>query len=845
MAPAPAAAFSTLPTELVVLVAKLLQPTDQAALAKTSHSFRNILNPILYADNIDCGRSSCVFWAAEHGVVSTLKNARAFGADLDVRFFPGDAAPAPPAAPVAAAVAPAAAAPGGDPDAQDDSDREDNGTKEGRMSYTALSVAARYGQRDVAVWLLEHGADVHAPASKFCECRYVCSDPENVLSTYPMPGWRPLHTALCYGHLAVAELLLFYGASPANVGANENIVVPALHCAAIKGHAAFIKTLSLDVELVIDETDSFGNTALHYACLSWAWNAAPVQKLLALGAEIDALNNDGFTPLLYACRRGNFTAAMVLTKAGANVEPHASWIPGFNDVRPLYYCTRRWRKFSPAPGDIQAMWETSQILLMRALIDAGADMEARFNRVWGQRVTPLMMAARHGIVRAVRVLCESGAAINATSGKEKTPLHMACESNDSEVTKETTAETVEVLLKHGARLDIGKSWSTVLDWAAKEWKNKRPLVPDKIVQCATADNVSQAKLQPIIKSCAANGNTAAVRALLGLEKRLFGVGDREIRDLIDITIKKSQNRSTLDTILGFGRAESTESMLWKCMQEKNLPLALDVVARGVAVSDVRLWSNQTYLHLACRWGALEVVEALLERGADVNVFDRDLRTPLSIAVTENNLDVAVALMKEVADPHLTPSDELLRECFEGRDEREMQRWARWTSLSAFELGRPAGPRRDTGGHAGALQPPRTAAAVAEHLRAPGVPEPAPRHCDDAAGEGRRPQRRSRLSGPAAQQPAEVDARRPQPARLCRPHAAARVAPPRVQGRRQPAGLSERDGIRDTGVDREVRRPERGPGHPRLMDQGEGRMPARRPHGEPADRRLPRHGELDH
>ncbi len=665
---AAAAAFSTLPTELVVLVARLLTPKHQAALAKTSHFFRNILSPTLYTENIAQGRSSCLFWAAQHGVVCTLENALAFGADLNTRFFPQDEATATPAD-------------GGDEN-QDDNEREDS-AKEGRVSYTAISVAARHGQRHIVGWLLNHGADINAPASKYCECRYVCSDPQNVISTYPMPGWRPLHTAMCHGHTQVAELLLFCGASIHNVSANENIVVPALHGAASHCLVPLIKTLALDADLDVNETDSFGNTALHYACLSWVWNAAPVRKLLALGAEIDALNNDGFTPLLYACRKGNFTAALALVHAGANPEPHAGWIPGFTDVRPLYYCTRRYRRFTPQPVNKEiAAWESNQIMLLRALIEAGADMEARFNRVWRQKVTSLMLAARHGMARAVRVLCESGAVVNAADDKDRTALYVACESPDTDVTKEMTAEIVEVLLTHGARIDMGKRGSTVLDWAVKEWKNKQTLIPGKIMERTTVSNVSQIKLQPIVKSCAAAGNAVAVRALLTLEKKLFDVSDREVRDLIDITISKSNSRSTLNAILEFGQTESTESMLWKCMLEQNQLLALDVIARGVAVSNVRFWGNQTYLHMACKWGDLEVVEALLERGADVNVFDRDLRTPLSIAVTENNRDVADALMREVADPHLTPSDDLLYECF---DESGIQMGAKYAFLTAFDL----------------------------------------------------------------------------------------------------------------------------------------------------------------
>src|SRR3569833_1399402 len=139
-----------------------------------------------------------------------------------------------------------------------------------------------------------------------------------------MPGWHPLHTAMCNGSTSVCDLLVFRGANIHNVSANENIVVPALHTAAANGHTSVIKNLTLDAGLDMHETDSIGNTALHYAALyrpdkvqcKSPYASSPIAKLLAVGAQIDTMNDDGYTPLLYACSKGFFLVVLVFVFAG-------------------------------------------------------------------------------------------------------------------------------------------------------------------------------------------------------------------------------------------------------------------------------------------------------------------------------------------------------------------------------------------------------------------------------------------------------------------------------------------------------------------------------------------------
>jgi uncharacterized protein len=79
--------------------------------------------------------------------------------------------------------------------------------------FTALHLAAFFGQLEVAAVLLEHGAAVDAPAG----------NPSHV---------QPLHSAAAGGHAAIAALLLERGADP---DARQHGGFVPLHSAAARG----------------------------------------------------------------------------------------------------------------------------------------------------------------------------------------------------------------------------------------------------------------------------------------------------------------------------------------------------------------------------------------------------------------------------------------------------------------------------------------------------------------------------------------------------------------------------------------------------------------------------------
>ncbi|KAL2120335.1 hypothetical protein VTJ04DRAFT_4361 [Mycothermus thermophilus] len=702
-----------LPAEIVLLIDELLDLPSRLALSRTNRRFYSLINPVIYRDNVRLAGASSLFWGADNGLLGTVKHAVAAGADINATGpLPTKATPETPETNNTTLLL----NPNDhhlhhhiighndvvdiNPDIELPADIETQ--PEPRLqqpSCTPLHLAARNGHLEIVEWLLDNGADIDAPSYRVCACPSMKASRHPSRRTSDWPRWRALHIAMCHQERAVAELLIHRGASlslDANPGHNHT----ALHSAAANALVPVIKLLAInDINLDVNQRDAWDNTALHYVSGIWLTRDSleirnTIAKLLALGADLEAHNDDGHTPLLNACARGNYAVAQRLVEVGANPDPHRH-IPGFRDCRPLYYCLLHRAEFfdvdnAPVKHD---EFEGNRITLIKALVDAGADVNARFDKRGHRSCTPLMLACELDEPRAVAALIECGAEIHAQDRSGRTPLCYAVSvrvDHRSEV-----PEIAAIMLRHGARMDIEQDPAcSPLDTAIKHIRWAEDEVLEAMLNVADSTNLTHRKLKEALRHCASTGNHKALRLLLRFADRVYRVTNADLKDYICRIIEQSDPWNQVDTfnvVMEFGRQVFTnEVLLLKTILQQNRELSLAVLDRGVNVSGPRFHGGQTYLHLACQWGDTEVVKALLERGADVDVFDRELRTPLSIAVQENFVSIAIALMKEVADPYLVPPDDLLREIAleSGAEEEDVEvevRVMKRRFLTAFDI----------------------------------------------------------------------------------------------------------------------------------------------------------------
>jgi len=172
--------------------------------------------------------------------------------------------------------------------------------------------------------------------------------------------------------------------------------VTLLHGAASLGHAELLVYL-LECGAEVDARDRWGRTPLTWAVAFGRKNT--VELLLTHAATIDLADNLGTTPLHCAAFRGQEDLVELFLSRGADAN---STDNGGYDA--LYYA---------ASG--------GQINVAKLLLNLGLDMNSRSNDGW----TALHTAAYRGHLEMVEWLTENGAEVNASNSRRQTPLFWA------------------------------------------------------------------------------------------------------------------------------------------------------------------------------------------------------------------------------------------------------------------------------------------------------------------------------------------------------------------------------------------------------------------------------------
>ncbi|KAM7212696.1 Ankyrin repeat-containing domain protein [Rhypophila decipiens] len=294
--------LSSLPVELLLEIIEELAD-DTASLAKlaaTSRILQAIIEPVLYRRHVEAaigGPSPAAPRALIHGAYNNLPrtvekcvDATNVRFNIDLRYYS------------------ASSSIYGYPDG----------------TGSALHFAAHGGGTAVVDLLLNLGANINAPGK--LECDYPVAD-QLTLSNInridrdygrispldPDPDstrWLPLHFALCQGHTNTALLLMERGANYRTRAGNfrqpHDEPVCAVHLVAAKGH----------------DTKTYEGTPLHHAVIgSIEHGVQHIEKLLNLGADVDAKDFNGPPPISLAVKNGLWDAAEVLLSHGANIVP--------------------------------------------------------------------------------------------------------------------------------------------------------------------------------------------------------------------------------------------------------------------------------------------------------------------------------------------------------------------------------------------------------------------------------------------------------------------------------------------------------------------------------------------
>ncbi len=437
---------------------------------------------------------------------------------------------------------------------------------------TALHQAAQISQMDAVEGLLELGADINAQT---------------------WDGKTALHYALEQGRLGMVKHLLDHQAS-LNIADIRGYT--SLHLAAQMGYTELVQAfLQKDVN-IINAQDKLGYTPLHLAILDSKLET--VKALIAQGAKIDMEAENGMTALHLAASRGYFTMCQELLDRGADKKAKTK-----DGKTPLALTTNR-QIISLLQGTPPTKLDIDDTLI--ALVDNATygflanelrDLKSNPNKVATNasdpgfnRGTALHHAAKLGNQAIMEVLLAREADVNAEDANGQTPLCIAARQGNVEI--------VKMLLNYRANVYLPNSdVLTPLQLAA----DRGHLEVVKVLLQAGADiNTSNDSMSPLYM--------AAEEKRLEVVKFLLEKG-------ADVNFQSSFNKSVLYIAVAQGHTAIVKELL----RHKTLVL------------DAPNFNGTTPLHLAAINGYLDIVQALVEAGANVSAKDKGGKTPFAVA----------------------------------------------------------------------------------------------------------------------------------------------------------------------------------------------------------------------
>lgn len=265
-----------------------------------------------------------------------------------------------------------------------------------RMGGFALFDCSREGHSDIVDRLLDRGASTN-------------------LQT--LNGQTALFMACMKGHVDIVDRLLRAGS---NTNLQNKEGASPLMIASEKGYVSVIDRL-YTYGADIYATDSEGNTAIHYACKGNRLEA--LERLFSLGLTF-LVNHQGVDPFMLACLHGHINLFEMLLANGATVNSVAE-----DGSTPLVFACKR-----------------NQERVIHFLFDHGADPQLTSGQA-DKPMTPLSFSCKRGMSRTSELLIQLGAQVNfQMPSTGQTALMVACASSES--------STVSLLLRNGADPDL-------------------------------------------------------------------------------------------------------------------------------------------------------------------------------------------------------------------------------------------------------------------------------------------------------------------------------------------------------------------------------------------------------
>jgi outer membrane protein assembly factor BamB len=305
------------------------------------------------------------------------------------------------------------------------------------------------------------------------------------------------------------------------------------------------------------------------------------------------------------------------------------------------------------------------IELVKSLISSGADVNTP--NIWGW--TPLYIASGTGKKDIVKLLVTEGADVNAPNKTGETPLHFAVSNGQRDI--------VELLLDHGADMNVKNNSGQSPLFLAFQGSNKE--ITELLIDKGADINITNNNGLTLLHLAARNGQKDAVELLLtkgadfkaqnrggrtaaGLAKEY---GHSEIFELLSKHANQSGGAKEIMTIYDYaavGDIEQLKSLISEgadvSAKSRNGMIPLHWAALNGHKDIVELLIQkgadvnagpQTPLLFACQRGKKDVIELLISKGADINVKNNSGQMPIHFLARDGYTDIVELLIAKGAD----------------------------------------------------------------------------------------------------------------------------------------------------------------------------------------------------
>ncbi len=368
---------------------------------------------------------------------------------------------------------------------------------------------------------------------------------------------------------------------------------------------------------IIEAVDNSGSTPLMYAVSSDSANVAKL--LLDKGADLEARSNNGGTALWWST--GRPAVIQLLLEKGADIEAkdsrsgktplvRASDLPTVDTVKILLHYGANIDSKDGWRGNTALMWaiEEDRGETVKALVEHGANLELTNNK--GH--TAFLIACELGLLDIARLLLDKGVDVESRDPNGKSALRKACMGGFDGV--------VKLLLKHGADVESQDSLGmTPLTEAAGSWDGGRagPVVPQAV---AKVNSTSQDDRPP------------SHWVLRGMNPGGRGVIPLLLEHGADIEHKDIDGRTPLSHAADSLKGPEVVTLL--------LEKGTNVHAADKRGRTPLFWATDKKVDP-------DIAKVLIQRGADVNARDVEGRTPLSLACGETGNPQTAELLRKM------------------------------------------------------------------------------------------------------------------------------------------------------------------------------------------------------